>query len=304
MKLLRGPIEGLAFLHDQGYMHRDVTVRNMFIMADGRGVLGEHGKVLKGVGTKCNKIEPSHSRAPEVDGISLYGQAADVWSLGFAIVNIFFKDLYSWPTFDAEKPQSIAWRDESIQKLGQLGQQSTLHRQFTTLVACMLSYDAYNRPTMEQILYRWSVMELIEDDAVENPEIGGPPAKFQKTSRDTKAVRHALAPLNQQAPLMQQPPVIQQAPLMQQVPQAPQIQQAPLVQQVPQIQQATVIRQAPRISQGPTRVIIPPAQLIAQQQLQRQNRAPVGTGSTIQGFTAINAAQRRNSAPQATRKEN
>lgn len=40
IKQMRGPLQGLKKLHEDGYMHRDVTVSNMFVMSKDEGVLG------------------------------------------------------------------------------------------------------------------------------------------------------------------------------------------------------------------------------------------------------------------------
>ena len=40
IKQMKGPLQALKTLHDDGYIHRDVTVSNMLIMSRDRGVLG------------------------------------------------------------------------------------------------------------------------------------------------------------------------------------------------------------------------------------------------------------------------
>ena len=188
-------MEGLRFLHSMGYMHRDVTCRNMFIMADGCGVLGDHGKISLDFVTFDNRTGPVHTRAPEVDGTTLYDQSADVWSFAFAIVRIFFKDIYSWATFNKHSPQSKAWASQAIQKLSLLGRESGLHAKVAKLVTWMLTYEPYNRPTMEDILTLWPDLEPIDTGTVENLDENGPPAKFLKTSGTNKVACQAPAPL-------------------------------------------------------------------------------------------------------------
>ena len=43
IKQMEGPLQGLKTLHDDGYIHRDVTVSNMLIVSKDRGVLGVSG---------------------------------------------------------------------------------------------------------------------------------------------------------------------------------------------------------------------------------------------------------------------
>ena len=199
VKLLRGPMEGLSYLHDQGYIHCDVTCRNMFIMADGSGVLGDYGKILKEVATKSNRTGPAHTRAPEIDGIGLYDNSADVWSFGFAIMKILFQDLYFWVTFNNNGPQSKAWTEEGLRNLKLLARRSPLHYDVANTVRRMIAYEAHHRPTMEAVLARWSALDLTE--AATSADLGnnGPPAKFQKTSENTKAARAAPSLLGREA---------------------------------------------------------------------------------------------------------
>ena len=189
IKLFKGPIEGLKFLHDIDLMHRDVTRRNMLIMADGCGVLGGLGKTRADSGE--SNTSTAHSRAPEVDGTSVYGKSADVWSFGFAIMETLFKDLHTWDTFNKDIPQSKAWVNEAFRKLMRFAVQSSLHSDVAMLVSGMLSYKPENRPTMATALHCWSNLHSTAPRHPENLENSGPSTKFQKTSENTKVARSA-----------------------------------------------------------------------------------------------------------------
>ncbi|KAL9018152.1 MAG: hypothetical protein Q9185_004559 [Variospora sp. 1 TL-2023] len=88
LKIFRGPLQGLVQLHAKGYMHRDVTLKNMFFLSENpdRAVLGDFGKAVRAKTDLDASIGPAASRAPEVDGKSPYSDKIDVWSMGWALL--------------------------------------------------------------------------------------------------------------------------------------------------------------------------------------------------------------------------
>ncbi|KAI4280838.1 MAG: hypothetical protein L6R35_005815 [Caloplaca aegaea] len=88
LKIFRGPLQGLVYLHAKGYMHRDVTLKNMFFLSENpdRAVLGDFGKAVRAKTDMDASIGPAASRAPEVDGKSPYSNKIDVWSMGWALL--------------------------------------------------------------------------------------------------------------------------------------------------------------------------------------------------------------------------
>ncbi|KAL8979044.1 MAG: hypothetical protein Q9177_006241 [Variospora cf. flavescens] len=72
----------------KGYMHRDVTLKNMFFLSENpdRAVLGDFGKAVRAKTDLDASIGPAASRAPEVDGKSPYSDKIDVWSMGWALL--------------------------------------------------------------------------------------------------------------------------------------------------------------------------------------------------------------------------
>ena len=95
LEAFRGPLEGLCNLHAAGFMHRDVTRKNLLMMSFNppRAVLADFGKAVKADTSKDNHIGSAHTRAPEVDGKISYNNKIDVWSLGFAWMNVLFSHL-------------------------------------------------------------------------------------------------------------------------------------------------------------------------------------------------------------------
>ncbi|KAL8758033.1 MAG: hypothetical protein Q9184_004044 [Pyrenodesmia sp. 2 TL-2023] len=95
LELFRGPLQGLVHLHARGYMHRDVTLKNMFVLSlnPARAVLGDFGKALRAKTDRDASIGPAATRAPEVDGKTPYSNKIDVWSMGWALIWVLGSDL-------------------------------------------------------------------------------------------------------------------------------------------------------------------------------------------------------------------
>ncbi|KAL8945398.1 MAG: hypothetical protein Q9211_000081 [Gyalolechia sp. 1 TL-2023] len=96
MELFRGPLQGLSALHSAGYMHRDVSAKNLILTSFQplRAVLGDYGKAIKADTDRSASIGPAITRAPEVDGKNYYNNKIDVWSIGFILVTALLPDLF------------------------------------------------------------------------------------------------------------------------------------------------------------------------------------------------------------------
>lgn len=205
VKIIKGPLEGLKILHDDGYMHRDVTKGNMLVFADGHGALSDHGKALQAVTHTSNRTAPSCYRAPEVDGHTPYWNAADVWSAGIAISWVIFNDLHKWKDWNEKGSQSRAWLAQLHKKLDIFGKQSKLHEDLSILVKEMLTYNAHNRPSIGDILDRWPGKRPRGVDIMDDE---GRPAKIPKTSPAIKETKSTLgSPPRQKEVTIMFPPV-------------------------------------------------------------------------------------------------
>ena len=67
--LLSGSLNRLVRLHARGYMHRDIHIRNLFILFyhPPHAVLGDLGKVIKSRAEQDTHVGPIDTLAPEVD---------------------------------------------------------------------------------------------------------------------------------------------------------------------------------------------------------------------------------------------
>ncbi|KAL8911341.1 MAG: hypothetical protein Q9171_003468 [Xanthocarpia ochracea] len=91
---LRGVMRGLITLHTAGFMHRDIHMRNVFLVSFNppEAVLGDFGKTVQAESHSDDCLGPIHTRAPEVDGRTQYTNKIDVWSLGIVLLSMLNRD--------------------------------------------------------------------------------------------------------------------------------------------------------------------------------------------------------------------
>lgn len=92
--LIKQLIEGIAYLHKQGIMHRDIKGGNLLLTKDGVLKIADFGLAREFI--KVNslnftvKVVTRWYRAPELLlNNSRYGASIDVWSIGCFIVEMF-----------------------------------------------------------------------------------------------------------------------------------------------------------------------------------------------------------------------
>eukprot|EP01084_Bolivina_argentea_P146661 256732_1 len=82
-------LQGLAYLHSKNLIHRDIKAANILINKDGRCKLADFGvaKSIRASGAGTTIGSP-YWMAPEVLGTENYNDAADIWSLGIAAIEM------------------------------------------------------------------------------------------------------------------------------------------------------------------------------------------------------------------------
>lgn len=151
LEVFRGPLKGLAHLHAKGYMHRDVIVKNMFVISlnPTQAVLGDFGKALRAETDQNIWIGPAATRAPEVNGRIQYDNKIDVWSMGWALVWALKPDLFP------EKDQPFilhAWYSRVMEVVTLTLEEGGWHAKLAELLAGMLALDPAKRISAAQAL--------------------------------------------------------------------------------------------------------------------------------------------------------
>jgi serine/threonine protein kinase len=104
-------LEGVAYLHDRGIMHRDLKLENIMVKKDGRSGqvipvivdlgLAEYTSAAKYLYTRCGTpgyVAPEVLRIKSADPVQTYSSACDVFSLGV----IFHILMFRKPVFEGK----------------------------------------------------------------------------------------------------------------------------------------------------------------------------------------------------------
>ena len=152
LALLRGPLEGLKTLHEAGYMHRDISLRNVLVLSlkPPRAVLCDFGKAIPTTRHFDSRIGPIPTLAPEVNGVSLYDNKIDIWGIGYICCWILFPEFQR--AHNKSRPDK-AWHNIALGHLINYERSGgPLEQQFAELICRLLFWAPEKRPTAAQAL--------------------------------------------------------------------------------------------------------------------------------------------------------
>lgn len=94
LSILHDVAKGMAYLHEQGVIHRDLKSPNVLITEEAEAVIADFGMSKDAVGTiTMSAIGTPHWMAPEILRGDRYSNSADVWAFGVIIFEVASRQL-------------------------------------------------------------------------------------------------------------------------------------------------------------------------------------------------------------------
>lgn len=150
----RGCLEGLHYMHENNFIHRDIKGANILLDDSGEVKLVDFGvsAILQDSAQKRNTlIGTPYWMAPEViqnkTRLNPYDEAVDIWSLGITLIELAEKD----PPLSQMNPMR-ALMQVPIRKAPTLQNPSEWSEKFQNFLALCLEKDASKRAKIETLL--------------------------------------------------------------------------------------------------------------------------------------------------------
>ncbi|POM68708.1 Serine/threonine protein kinase [Phytophthora palmivora] len=150
---------GLAFLHQHGIAHRDISLENIMLHR-GRCKLGDFGLATRARRCGGREVGKKYYMAPEVVAGEPYDpKAADVWSLGIVLfIMLTGSPLVSQASMSVKSFRAFKQAGVST-VLESWGVASSVSSNVVHLLSGMLEIDPRKRLTVEQVLEHAALKE-------------------------------------------------------------------------------------------------------------------------------------------------
>lgn len=151
----RETLQGLAYLHSKGKMHRDIKGANILLTDEGDIKLADFGVSAQITVTMCKRksfIGTPYWMAPEVAAVERkggYNQQCDIWAVG--ITAIEFAELQP-PMFDLHPMRALFLMSKSGFKPPTLKDKAKWSQIFHHFIKVALTKNPKKRPTAEKLL--------------------------------------------------------------------------------------------------------------------------------------------------------
>jgi len=113
-------LEGLSYIHDKKYIHRDIKLSNIFYGLDNKIKIGDFGLITKITDTVDDDVGTIGYTAPEVLNCENYDNRADLYSLGVVLLEIFCDtktDMEKMYLIRDARENKLEHEDNNIEKL-------------------------------------------------------------------------------------------------------------------------------------------------------------------------------------------
>lgn len=167
LNLIRQMAEAIGYVHDQGYIHRDICPRNFICSKDLSSLkLIDFGLSLpakKEFMQPGNRTGTPHYMSPEVVRRRPTDQRLDIFSFGVTIYQLCTFE-FPWPSPDSEKAALAAISHDTMPPRNILEYVPTLHPQLASAIMQCLAADPNKRPqTMRE--FTRLIWDLTEQDS-------------------------------------------------------------------------------------------------------------------------------------------
>eukprot|EP00177_Eucheuma_denticulatum_P008358 GFKZ01015206.1.p1 GENE.GFKZ01015206.1~~GFKZ01015206.1.p1 ORF type:complete len:389 (-),score=73.95 GFKZ01015206.1:1333-2469(-) len=93
LTVVREVLQGVAHLHRNGYVHRDVKLENVLVGDNGTFKLCDFGLAIKESQISGEVVGTGYARAPEIGEKGGYGKRVDAWAVGILLFVMMFRRL-------------------------------------------------------------------------------------------------------------------------------------------------------------------------------------------------------------------
>jgi serine/threonine protein kinase len=183
LALLKGPLRGLKVLHEAGWMHRDISAKNILVtsLVPPSAVLCDYGKARQTDRHIDTHLGPIASLAPEVDGQNRYDNKIDIWGIGYVCCEILFPEYqHNFRARNQNIPPNRAWHNGAMGFLLGYAKQGSAESSFANLILDMLAWRPADRPTAAEAL-KHPCMPPDPPSLESLPALEAPEAKSQRT---------------------------------------------------------------------------------------------------------------------------
>ena len=143
-------LNGLAFLHEQKKIHRDIKAGNILLTREGVAKLGDFGvsaQLMHSFSKKVSKIGTPYWMSPEVISQNSYDSKCDIWSLGITCIEMAEGE----PPYSEVRTFLVMKKIISSPPKG-MSNPAIWSLEFNDFVSKCLTFDPEKRPTAKELL--------------------------------------------------------------------------------------------------------------------------------------------------------